>query len=85
MEKRQVVESIQDYYGYIATHASIREFYIENYGRELSDEDIDALSLPEKLLAYLNWEGIIGYTNNILSLFEQQKVIDKNKTMGEEK
>jgi hypothetical protein len=46
---------------------------IENY----SDEEIDNMSRREILEGYLNWHGIIGYTDDIVSCFEALFSMDK--------
>lgn len=49
---------------------AVKDFYLENFGQTLTDEDVNNMDRHDVLDAYLSWEGIIGYTWLIESIME---------------
>lgn len=51
-------------------YEDIQEYYFENYHIELSEHEIDNMDKYDVLQAYLEWNGIFGYTNTIYAIME---------------
>ena len=47
---------------------------VENY----TDEDIDNMNRREILEGYLNWHGIVGYSDDIIACLEALFTMDKS-------
>ena len=67
-------------------YQDIKEFFKENYGEDIDNERIDKMSKRDVLDYYLQWNGIIGYTSDIVNIVEanedlytKQNVIDNLK------
>lgn len=46
-------------------YSAVKEWYKCNKGEIINSYEIDELPVIEVLSIYLEWEGIIGYTNQI--------------------
>ena len=51
-------------------YKDVKEWFLENDGREITDEEIDDMSKRDVLEYYLQWNGIFGYTSDIVSIME---------------
>ena len=51
----------------------INEYLEENGYEELTNEQIDKMPVELVLDYYLTWNGIVGYTNDILAIFKANK------------
>ena len=51
----------------------ICEFYKLNYGQEITQAQASALPMCEQLQAYLNYNGIFGYSDKIILIFKGLK------------
>lgn len=49
-------------------YRDVKEWFEENDGRIVSDEEIDKMPRECVLDYYLQWNGIIGYTSDILNI-----------------
>lgn len=47
---------------------SLKNYFLENENKVITDEEIDKMSKYEILSIFLEWEGIIGYESAIGSL-----------------
>lgn len=56
---------------------AIKEYYKCNYNEELTDYDVEIMHNYYVLATYLEWEGIIGYTNTIIDIFDCMVEEDK--------
>lgn len=55
--------------------SDVIEFYNENYNEQLTAYDVEHLSMEDILYAYLSWNGILGYTSDIINIvcFEKEE------------
>lgn len=54
-------------------YIAIKDYFNENLNQDLSIEEIDKnLTKYEVLDYFLKWEGIMGYTDAIYSIFEEK-------------
>ena len=55
-----------------SVYSAIKEYVLFNTGLEGEEANVylNSFSFKELLTMYLNWEGIYGYTENILNFFE---------------
>ena len=52
---------------------AIHQWWINNVGEYLTRTEIENMSKDEQLNKFLEWEGIIGYNEDIKSIFEEPK------------
>lgn len=51
-------------------YQDVKEFFKENYDDEITSKDIDEMPKDKVLKYYLEWNGIFGYTNDIVNIME---------------
>ena len=49
-------------------YSDVKEYFEENYGEKISQEQIDAMPRKDVLDYYLQWNGIFGYTHDIIGI-----------------
>lgn len=54
-------------------YRDINNYLKENGYNELTESEIDNLSVELVLDYYLSWNGIFGYTNDLLAIFKANK------------
>jgi len=53
-----------------SVYEDLKDYFMENYHQVISNEDIDNMSNKAVLGYWLEWNGIIGYTNDIIEIME---------------
>jgi len=51
-------------------YEDVKEYFKENIGDEVTNEQIDKMPAHDVLDYYLQWNGIIGWTSDIVSIME---------------
>jgi len=46
-------------------YSAVRNYFIHNFNRYISKEDVDKMPRTQVLEFFLEWEGIYGYTTYI--------------------
>lgn len=49
-------------------YEDVIEYYKENFGEDITREDVDKMERKEVLRYWLEWNGILGYTYDILDI-----------------
>lgn len=60
----------------------VREYVKENFGEDITDEDIDKMSRDDVLRYWLEWNGIIGYTSYILNIVDSSETYSKRDVIN---
>lgn len=51
-------------------YRDVKDFFKENYDEDIDNERIDKMSKRDVLDYYLQWNGIIGWTGDIVNIME---------------
>lgn len=51
-----------------SVYDDVIEYYKENFGEDITREDVDKMERKEVLRYWLEWNGILGYTYDILDI-----------------
>lgn len=67
-------------------YEDVIEYYKENFYEDIDEDDVDKMERDDVLKYWLEWNGIIGYTYDIVNIIEanedlytKQNVIDNLK------
>ena len=52
----------------MSIYSDVIDYFKENYGEDITKEQIDKMPNKDVLDYYLQWNGIIGYTYDIISI-----------------